>query len=188
MTESIADRFRRRAQSFTETVAAVPADRWNAPSPCPDWTARDVLRHVIDTQGMFGGFIGVEFTPGPAIEDDPLGAWTAARDQTQALLDDPATATTEFEGLIGRSTYERAVDGFLGVDQVVHRWDLARAAGVDDTIPAQDVAEVAASAAALAERVGDKMRTGGAFGPALDPPAGADAQTRLLAFLGRQAW
>jgi hypothetical protein len=30
------------------------------------------------------------------------------------------------------------------------------------------------------------MRGPGAFGPAIDPPADADEQTRLLAFLGRR--
>jgi len=32
----------------------------------------------------------------------------------------------------------------------------------------------------------EKMRGPGAFGPKLDPPPGADEQTKLLAFLGRQ--
>jgi len=31
----------------------------------------------------------------------------------------------------------------------------------------------------------DKMRGPGAFGPKVDPPAGADEQTELLCFLGR---
>jgi len=64
---------------------------------------------------------------------------------------------------------------------VVHGWDLAHAVGLDERIPDDDVARVQAGADAF----GDAMRGPQAFGPALDPPPGADAQARLLAFLGR---
>ena len=37
------------------TIAAVPADRWAAPSPCPEWNARDLVTHVVTTQGMILG-------------------------------------------------------------------------------------------------------------------------------------
>ena len=40
----------------------------------------------------------------------------------------------------------------------------------------------------MTEQFADAMRGPGAFGPELTPPEGADTQTRLLAFLGRQAW
>ena len=33
----------------------------------------------------------------------------------------------------------------------------------------------------------EMMRTPGGFGPKIDPPPGADVQTRLLAFTGRRA-
>lgn len=36
--------------------------------------------------------------------------------------------------------------------------------------------------------MGEAMRGPGAFGPELTPPEGADAQTRLLAFVGRRSW
>jgi hypothetical protein len=38
-----------------------------------------------------------------------------------------------------------------------------------------------------AEELGDTLRSEGVCGPALEPPADADEQTRLLAFLGRRA-
>lgn len=186
--ESIADRYRRRAAAFTDTVAAVPDGAWGAPSPCPDWDARAVVGHVTGTQAMFAQLVGRELEPGPSADDDPLAAWVAARDQTQAALDDPSLAAVEFDGFSGRSTFEEAVDRFLCFDLVVHRWDLARAAGVDDTIPPEDVAALQAATAVMSEQMGEAMRGPGAFGPELTPPADADAQTRVLAFIGRQAW
>jgi len=32
---------------------------------------------------------------------------------------------------------------------------------------------------------GETLRASGAFGPAIEPPDGADTQTKLLCFLGR---
>jgi len=188
MTETIAERFRRRAARFTETVAAVPDDRWSAPSPCEEWDAHAVVAHVTGTQAMFAGLVGRELDPGSSVDDDPLGAWVVARDQTQAALDDPALAGVEFDGFAGRSTYAEATDRFLSFDLVVHRWDLARAVGLDDEIPADDLAALQAATEAMSEQMGEAMRGPGAFGPELAPPADADAQTRLLAFIGRRAW
>ncbi len=34
--------------------------RWDSPSPCEEWTARDVVGHVVETQGMFLGLVGRE--------------------------------------------------------------------------------------------------------------------------------
>ena len=45
-----ADRFRRLADRFQTIVAAVPADRWDAPSPCDDWTVAEVVDHVATSE------------------------------------------------------------------------------------------------------------------------------------------
>lgn len=188
MTESIADRYRRRAGTFTDTVAAVPSDAWSKPSPCPEWTALDVVRHVVDTQAMFAGFVGREPEPGPSVDDEPLAAVTAACRLTQRGLDAPQLAAEEFDGVMGRQRFDASVDQFLSFDLVVHRWDLARAGGLDATMPPADLDAMEAAVAEMGEQMGEAMRSQGAFGPELDPPDGADRQTRLLAFLGRQAW
>lgn len=188
MTETIADRYRRRAQTFTDTVAAVPADAWSQVSPCPEWTAIDVVRHVVDTQAMFAGFVQREPEPGPTVDDDPLGAWAAARKLTQQGLDAPQLAAEEFDGAMGRQRYDQAVDRFLTFDLAVHRWDLARAAGLDDQMPPADLDAMEAAVTEMDEKMSAKMRGPGAFGPEVAPPEDADRQTRLLAFLGRRAW
>jgi uncharacterized protein (TIGR03086 family) len=179
----ISERYRRLADEFADKIAKVPEDKWSAPSPCPEWTARDVVQHVVDTQGMFLGFVGKELGPIPSVDDDPGGAWDAARAKTQHELDDPELAGAEFDGFFGRSRYDEAVDRFLGFDLVVHGWDLARATGLDETIASEDIARVREKA----ESFGDAMRGPQAFGPEIEAPPGADDQTRLLAFLGRRA-
>ncbi len=182
MTE-ISDRYARLSQAFADKVAGVADGDWSKGTPCPEWTAKDLVGHVVGTQGMFLGFVGQEIGELPPVDEDPAAAWDAARGRIQAGLDDPATAATEFDGFFGRSTFEAAVDRFLNTDLVVHGWDLARATGQDETIDPADLARVKG----LTEGFGDAMRGPQAFGPAVEPPAGADEQTQLLAFLGRKA-
>lgn len=180
----IADRYRALAADFTAEVEAVPVDdpRWANPSPCPDWTARDVVAHMVDTHHLFFGFIGQELPPGPTADADPHRAWAHVRDGVQNALDDPAVAGTEFDGMFGRTRWEDAVDRFITGDVLVHRWDVGRALGAD---PELDAGEVARAAAALEGLPEEAVRGEGVFGPAVEPPADANEQERFLAFLGR---
>jgi uncharacterized protein (TIGR03086 family) len=182
MTE-ISERYLRLGDAFATKIAAVPEDAWAHPSPCDEWTARDVVEHVIATQGMFLGLVGRKMGDLPEVDDEPLAAWNAARSVVQGDLEDPERATTEFEGFSGTSTFEAAVNRFLCMDLVVHGWDLARAAGLDEHIDPEDLARVSEQASVF----GDMLRSPQAFGPEVEPPADADDQTKLLAFLGRRA-
>jgi uncharacterized protein (TIGR03086 family) len=179
----VSERYARLADAFEAKVAGVPAGGWSNPTPCEQWTARDLVDHVVSTQGMFLGFIGQELGPVPSVEDDPVGAWRAARARIQSQLDDPQVAKQEFEGFTGTTTFEEAVNRFLCFDLVVHGWDLARATGQDERIAPEDVRRVREQA----EAFGDAMRAPQAFGAELDAPPGADDQTKLLAYLGREA-
>jgi uncharacterized protein (TIGR03086 family) len=178
----IADRYRRRADAFADKVAAVPDDRWGSPSPCEEWTARDLVRHVVDTSAMFLGFVGKEMGTAPSVDADPLGAVRAATGAVQAGLDDPEVAGQTYEGAFGESRFEASVDRFLSTDLTVHGWDLARATGLDDTMEAADVKRTWK----VVEGFGDAMRSPRAFGPEVEAPEGASEQDRLLAFLGRR--
>jgi uncharacterized protein (TIGR03086 family) len=180
----IADRYRRVADNFATTVAAVPEDKWGEPSPCEGWTARDVVRHVVETHGMFLGFVDRKMPDGPSVDDDPVAAFAHARDTVLHDLEDPELAKTEYDGMFGTRTFEWSIDQFLSGDLVLHRWDLGTAAGLDVEIPVDDVDRAWKDA----EFYGDMARSPGVFGPALEPPAGADEQTKLLAFTGRRAW
>jgi uncharacterized protein (TIGR03086 family) len=181
---AVSQRYDRLAGSFAERIDAVPADRWESESPCEGWSARDVVRHVVETQGMFLGFVGRSLPDDmPSADDDPAGAFAVARMTVQAELDDPERAGAEYDGYAGRSTFAEGVDGFLCFDLNVHGWDLACAAGLDARIDPDEVARLRREA----EGFGDMLRSPGAFGPEVDAPADADEQTRLLAFLGRRA-
>jgi len=175
----ISDRYRRLSDAFAAKVAAVPADGWDGATPDDEWTVRDLVSHVAKTPSLFFGFIGKD---APDVPDDPAVGFPVAKAAMQAALDDPATAQIEFDGFFGRTTLEQAVDRFVCFDLAIHGWDLAKAIGADTTIAEDDLAWLEAGA----KQFGDAARAPGVFGPELPAPAGADRQTKLLCFLGRQ--
>jgi uncharacterized protein (TIGR03086 family) len=181
--ESIADRYRRLSAAFEDLIEAVPAQAWSNPAPCEGWTAADVAAHVVETQAHFLTFIGEEAGEIPDPREDPGGAWKAARSAVQLRLDDPEIAGREFQGFQGPTRWEDAVDRFLNFDLTVHPWDLAKAASLDHRMELADIERCRA----VSEGLGEMMRSSGAFGPELEPPAGAGPQEQFLAHLGRQA-
>lgn len=173
-----ADRYRKVAEQFTARVTAVPAEAWENQAPCSGWTARDVVRHVVDTASFFLG-TAIE---GPSVDEDPVGAWLAASDTVQAVLDDPERAQREVETPVGRLAAKQVVARFGVSDLLVHTWDLARATGLDERLDPDEVHRVFEAM----KPNGDMMRAGGAFGPEVEVPDDADEQTRFLAFTGRR--
>ena len=181
VADPVAERYRRLSATMTERVAAVPPDAWANPSPCAAWTARDLVAHLVDVHGRFQGMVGRALVEHPPVAEDPLGAWTAVREQTLADLQDPLHADATYDGRLGRSSFAQSVDGFVCFDLVVHGWDLARATGQDDTIDPQDVQRVQGQVDAM----GDVMRENGVIADPVDPAPDASAQDRLMNSLGR---
>ncbi|MEI7547552.1 MAG: TIGR03086 family metal-binding protein, partial [Actinomycetota bacterium] len=177
-----ADRFQRLAGRFTEVARAVPVDAWERGSPCAGWTARDIVRHMVEWMpGMMRG-VGLPLQALPSVDSDPVGAWTSLAAQLQAVLDDPAIASREIEfGPAGTHTVENGIGMIMLGDIVLHTWDLARATGLDDTLDADVVHGML-----LGMRPMDQMlRDSGHYRPKVAVAADADEQTQLIAFTGR---
>jgi uncharacterized protein (TIGR03086 family) len=179
----VGDLYRRLTGEFLAAVRGVPADRWSSPSPCEGWTALGVVEHVANVQGMFLPFVGREAAVIPPVADDPERALRVAFDSVLVVLDDPELATQTFEGVFGTSTFESAIERFACFDLVVHRWDLARATGGDETITTTDAERVIAGATAF----GPALRSPGVCGPEVPVAPDADLTTRMLGLVGRPA-
>lgn len=178
-----AERFRKIAAGFTARAQAVPAGAWSNPAPPAGWDARDVVRHLVEwIPDFWSRHAGIGLPTGPPVDDDPLGAWLALRDGLQAMLDDPEVASREQDLPMGRMTVEAAVDMICTNDVFLHTWDLARATGLDETLDPDEVHTMLEGM----EPMDDVLRTSGHYGPRVEVPAGADEQTRLIAFIGRR--
>jgi len=181
LSDRPAERHRQVAGLFTDRVCATRS--WDAPSPVPDWAARDVVRHLTD---WFPAFLssgaGLDLPRGPSVDEDPVAAWQVHCDGVQAVLDDPGTAHRELTNPhIGRLPLATAIDQFYTADVFMHTWDLARATGQDDRLDPGFCAQLLGGM----EQMEEVIRSSGQFGPRIEVPAGADTQTRLLGFIGR---
>jgi uncharacterized protein (TIGR03086 family) len=178
-----ADDHRRIAAAFTATVEGTPAEAWDKPAPVDGWVARDVVRHLVEWLPAFlEGSAGITLPSGPAVDDDPVGAWRVHTGAVQALLDDPTTAEQVHDlPHIGTMSLEQAIAMIYTNDVFLHRWDLARATGQDETLDADRCAEMFEAM----EPMDEMLRQSGQYGPRVVVPDDADVQTKLLAFIGR---
>lgn len=169
-------------RSLTAVLDAVPAGAWTAPSPCEGWSAADVVGHLVETQRDFLARHGVDLGPAPSVSDDPAGAWRDHSKRVQeALADD--LVTMPFDGHFGPTTVGATLEQFYVWDMVVHRWDVARTAGLDAGLTDAELDRMESGA----DSFGPALYMEGVCAPAVEPPADADRATRVLARLGRRA-
>jgi uncharacterized protein (TIGR03086 family) len=178
-----AEEHRRVAGAFTVTVEGVAPDAWDNPAPVDGWLARDVVGHLVEWFPAFlDGATDISLPAGPSVADDPVGAWRTQTDAVQALLDDPATAQREYDfPHMGRMTLAQVTDMIYTGDVFLHRWDLARATGQDETLDPEKCAVMLEGMLPMDEM----LRQSGQYGPRVDVPDDADVQTKLMAFIGR---
>ena len=182
MTE-IADRYRTVAATFTDRVGGVAPAAWSEPTPCTEWTVRDLVAHVVATHRRVTATL--EGTDAPEVDanGDLPGQWLAATAAVAEALDDEMRAATTVGGMFGEQPFEMLVSRLLCADTLVHTWDLARASGQDEALDADAVDKAMAFLSPLDEAI----RRPGGFGPSISSAPDADAQTRFLHFCGRAA-
>lgn len=172
---------------FGELVHLIRDDQWDLPTPCVDWTVRDLVTHVtaenLWTGPLLAGRtiaeVGAAYD-GDVLGDDPGASYDEAADQARAAV--------AAEGALDRTVHlsfgDTAATEYvqqLFADHLLHGWDLAQAIGVDDRLDP----ELVDACAAWFTTVEDGYRQAGAIGPRAAIAPDADAQARLLARFGR---
>ncbi|MEU9333731.1 TIGR03086 family metal-binding protein [Streptomyces sp. NPDC048290] len=163
------------------SVAGVEGTSLGRDTPCAGWDLGALLGHLDDSldalyEGLTGGTIGL-FPGAPEAAAcgfrrracAVLGAW-AAGPPGRVLIGDRPLGT-------------RVLAATGAVEIAVHGWDVARACGRTRPLPVPLAAELLPVARLV---VADADR-GVRFAAPLAVPAGAGADERLLAFLGRRA-
>ncbi|GAA2831570.1 TIGR03086 family metal-binding protein [Kitasatospora sp. CM 4170] len=172
---------------FGERVRLIAPDQWDAPTPCVDWSVRDLVNHLTSEQlwvpellmGSTISEVGSRFD-GDVLGSDPVGAWTAAAEAARTAFEVPGaselTVHLSFADVSGQYYLDQ-----LTADAVVHTWDLAEGIGNRTRLPAGLVEY------ALGEYAGYGDLSGsGLFDPPVPVPEDAGPQTRLLALTGRR--
>jgi len=171
------------AARFTELVESASAGDWARPSPVAEWTALDIVKHLVEWSRGFLDGAGMEL-PALEVEANPGAAWKQHVTDIQAILDDPAGRVLS-NPHTGDKPVDEAIDQFYTADIWMHSWDLAKALGRE---PDLDKERCAAALTAL-EPIEQMLRDSGQFGAAMPVAHDASAQDKLMAFIGRDpAW
>ncbi|HVA24161.1 MAG TPA: TIGR03086 family metal-binding protein [Chloroflexota bacterium] len=184
----LVDLHRRAGVATRVFVASVRPDQLIQPTNC-EWDIRGLLNHIVS-----GNWWAAELVNGKTIAEvggrldgdllgvDVLGAYDASLAAAQAAFAEPGAL-----GRICRLSYGDLPGAVYAshrlLDIFIHGWDIATATGQDDTLDPR----LATTVRALFEPHMAELQASGQFGQLVRPPAGANAQTRLLAMTGRRA-
>jgi uncharacterized protein (TIGR03086 family) len=171
---------------FEHVLRLVPESAWANASPCDEWNARQVAGHAMSVVNNIAARAGVGTVVDPFRDldqiagDDPLASFRRIRDRYLHATDRQGALQTRITSSVGEMT----LDDYLGrmcPDTLIHTWDLARAAGVDDTLDPGSVSLV------LSDFLdGDgPVRAPGRYAEALELGEPTSEQDRLIAYTGR---
>lgn len=186
-TPSPADDHRTIAAGFGTRVHGVTGAGWSSPSPVPDWSARDVVRHLVEWFPAFlAGGSERRLPAVPSVDDDPTGAWDQHAAAVQAILDDPAAANETFaHPHLPAMALPDAIAQFYVADVFMHTWDLARATGQDDALDEDRCRAMLEGMTPIDEM----LRSSGQYGPRVAVAPDASWCEQLMGFIGRDpAW
>ena len=169
-------------------VAGVRPNQWEAPTPCPDWSVRQLVSHLVGGQVMFARILaGESFEVAAAqrgvdqLGDDPAGAYQRSAEALLEAAAAPGVAQRVVRVPVG--TVPGAVALHLRtIEALVHGWDVARATGQPFEVP-EELAEreLTFSHDSLSIIPPDRSP----FGDPQPVDDAAPAMDRLAALLGR---
>lgn len=141
---AILDGLGRASAGVGDLIDRIGGDQWTSPTPCTQWSVRDVVDHLV---GMNLVFVAM-FEEGPMPERgagrlgaDPAGAYHRSAAALQAAAARPGVLEQRQATRVGVATGAERVRWRIA-DLLVHGWDLAQATGVVAELPG-DLAEAA---------------------------------------------
>ena len=163
-------------------VEGIGSDQWDLPTPCAEWSVRDLTGHVVAGNRMFARALRDDLPPAPLVEQDRYAP--ALRESAEELL--TALAAPGALQRVVMVPFGR-VPGIVAlhlrlVEALVHGWDLATATGQAvrfDDEPAERALEF--SQAQLSKVPAERSP----FGPPQPVDPHAPALGRLAGLLGR---
>jgi len=165
-------------------ISNIRPDQWSAPTPCTDWTVRQLVNHLIGMNRVFAALLADQPPPprpsADHVEDDPAGAYRDSAAALRAAFGRPGVLERTYHGPLGTATGAERLQIRL-YDLLAHGWDLAQATGQPAGLP-DDLAE---QSLAFARTQLTEQARPGRFGPAQIAAEQAPAIDRLAAFLGR---
>ncbi|WP_179131524.1 TIGR03086 family metal-binding protein [Candidatus Entotheonella palauensis] len=179
----ILERWKGLTEAFGQRLDAVSDDQWDSATPCADFTVRQLVEHAIDVQRVAPKGLGATGAIDTPHGDNPKATWQAVRAAALDACSAEGALEKEMDTPIGKMPVGQFFGGPACGDILIHTWDLARAIGADEKLPEE---ACQAALAFLQAAPAEFLRQPGRFDNAIEPPEGADIQTQMLCFTGRQ--
>jgi uncharacterized protein (TIGR03086 family) len=148
-----------------DLITKIRPEQWSAPTPCSEWTVRQLINHLIGMNRVFAALLADEPPPprpsADHVEDDPVGAYRGSAATLQAAFGQPGVLERIFRGPLGAATGADRLQIRL-YDLLAHGWDLAQATGHPAKLP-EDLAE---QSVAFAQAQLTEQARAGRFDPA----------------------
>jgi uncharacterized protein (TIGR03086 family) len=181
----VLDHDRRCGARVAVLIANVPADMWSAATPCPAWTVRDLVAHLIAGNVKYTGIArGDDFVPGApgvCVGSEPAATYRETLAEMLAAWQRPGALDREM-GLPRGDRGRAEVAAWIHLAETLgHGWDLATATNQD---PGFDDVDVAASLAECRTRMPAQRGPGSVFADAVDRADGPLID-QFAAYLGR---
>lgn len=174
----IATRHAALSGRFAELIDNV--SDWDARTPVKEWTARDIVSHLITwLPGMLGSY-GVEL-PTVEVGDDLADAWAEHSANVQTLVDDEDRLARDVETHMGPQPLGQVLDSFYLSDIFMHQWDLAKASGQD---PDLDPGTLRAMVEGMTPQA-EMLAGSGQFGTPVVLDESHTDEERLISLIGR---
>ena len=170
-----------RAQDvFAGVLAGVGPHQLDDPTPCPEWTVRDLIDHVIGGNEKVAIRAGLRSEP-PARPDQAAEAHRATAAAAQEVFAAPGGMSALFGLPVGQMTGSDFIR-IRTTDALVHAWDLAKATHQSTDLDP----ELSAQMLAASQHLPGALRGPGKF---FGDPQPCDESRppadQLAAFLGR---
>ncbi|MBV6696674.1 TIGR03086 family protein [Kitasatospora aureofaciens] len=169
------------AELFATTTARITPEQLDRPTPCTDFTVRQLLAHlggVLPDSERAAHKLPRPAAPAAALTE-PVAVGESARRAAAAWQ---VPSALDGDTLFGPGEMPAGFAAAVTLQELaLHGWDLARAAGVD-YVPGEVAAE---TVLAVVEQLAERARANGSYGPALPAPADSAAFERALAASGR---
>jgi uncharacterized protein (TIGR03086 family) len=164
-------------------VSGIQDDQWSAPTPCTDWTVRQLIVHLVGMNRVFIAAVNDEAPPDRSADplgDDPVAAYRDSGEALRAAFDQPGVLERTYQSPLGSATGAVRLRWRIA-DLLAHSWDLSQALGQPVELP-EDLVE---QALVFAQAELPKQSRTGRFDAAQPVADDAPAIDRLVAFLGR---
>lgn len=182
---SVVDVYVEALAVFGNAVRDVADHEWDLPTPCPEWTVKEIVAHVVLGEAALPSVLAGDSTVTQAafgpdlLGPSPLTTWRGTALRAIETARQPGVAERVFDLDMGAVTGEQLLN-YRITDNVVHAWDLNVGVGRPEPIADPQAEWLLDFWLPAAAEMGDSV-----FFAKPVEPLGDTASDRLLALLGR---